>query len=54
MEGTESEERRRLQCDFGSTVTFAKEVTPEKTETHHGYWKWLLPFQCSACRSSLM
>lgn len=48
MEGVELRREGVLQCDFGSTVTFAKNVTPEKTEFGHkvtgnGYYRFNIP-----------
>ncbi|MFR1833529.1 MAG: extracellular solute-binding protein [Lachnospiraceae bacterium] len=48
MEGTDLRKEGVLQCDFGSTVTFAQEVTPEKTEFGHrvtgnGYYRFNAP-----------
>ena len=48
MEGTDLRKEGVLQCDFGSTVTFAKEVTPEKTDFGHkvtgnGYYRFNAP-----------
>ena len=48
MEGTDLRKEGVLQCDFGSTVTFAKEVTPQKTEFGHkvtgnGYYRFNAP-----------
>ena len=48
MEGTDLRKEGVLQCDFGSTVTFAQQVTPEKTEFGHkvtgnGYYRFNAP-----------
>ena len=48
MEGTELRKEGVLQVDFGSTVTFAENVTPAKTKfgrevTGNGYWRFNAP-----------
>lgn len=48
MEGTDLRKEGVLQVDFGSTVTFAENVTPEKTNFGHevtgnGYYRFVAP-----------
>lgn len=48
MEGTELRKEGVLQVDFGSTVTFAENITPEKTKFGHevtgnGYYRFNAP-----------
>lgn len=48
MEGTELRKEGVLQVDFGSTVTFAKAITPQKTQFGHsvtgnGYYRFNAP-----------
>lgn len=48
MEGTDLRKEGVLQVDFGSTVTFAENVTPEKTKFGHevtgnGYYRFVAP-----------
>lgn len=48
MEGTELRKEGVLQVDFGSTVTFAENITPQKTKFGHevtgnGYYRFNAP-----------